>query len=264
MQGSKHQIALFIIISTAIIFLLALLIVTLLFFYQKRQLGYKRNLDQLKLDFEKNLLKAQIEIQEQTFHHISREIHDNINLSLTLAKLNLNTLNWNNLKETIEAVSSSISILSSAIVELSDLSKSMNTQLIREMGLTKATQNEMQRLKELAHLQINYEIKGQPVFMDCEKELVIFRIIQEAFNNILKHSNASTVWVKMDYNNKFLDILVGDNGVGFAKEEMELRKNSGAGLMNMKTRANLFGGEFIIETKPQKGTQILVSVPYYS
>ena len=95
----KSQIIFFIIIPTILIFLLAGLIITILYFYQKRQIIYEKNLNALKLDFEKNILKTQVEIQEQTFQNISREIHDNISLSLTLAKLNLNTINWNENQE---------------------------------------------------------------------------------------------------------------------------------------------------------------------
>src|SRR5829696_1278855 len=131
MQTSINQISLFIIISCAVIFLLACLIITILYLYQKRQLLFQHNLHSLKLDFEKNLLKTQIEIQENTCQNISREIHDNISLSLTLAKLNLNTLDWLNIEHTYESVKNSVHIIGSAISDLSNLSKSMNPDLIK-------------------------------------------------------------------------------------------------------------------------------------
>jgi signal transduction histidine kinase len=111
---------------------------------------------------------------------------------------------------------------------------------------------------------VSYEVAGEPVFMDCEKELVVFRIIQEAFNNIVKHSGASAVWLKLDYSNHFLDIMIRDNGIGFNRDEALAKKgNSNAGLNNMLKRAKLFGGHLLLESRPQRGTQILVSVPYY-
>ena len=66
-----------------------------LIYVRKKQIVFIQNLEQIKLNHEKNLIEAQLEMQETTFQHISREIHDNINLSLTLAKLQLNTFNWN-------------------------------------------------------------------------------------------------------------------------------------------------------------------------
>ena len=94
MQSGKNDIIIFLLVTTVIILLLTGLIISLIYMYQKKQLTYQQNLEKLKLDHEKNLMAAQLEIQEETFQHISREIHDNINLSLTLAKLHLNTLNW--------------------------------------------------------------------------------------------------------------------------------------------------------------------------
>lgn len=261
---AKHEIILLIITTTAIIFLLATIIVTLLYFYKKRQITYQQRLNALKLDFEKNLLKTQVEIQEQTFQHISREIHDNINHSLTLTKLNLVTLNWNNIRETRECVDSSINILGSTISDLNSLSKSINTELIKEQGLIKALSNEVNRLKSMAHLNVNYAVKGEAIFMDSEKELVIFRIIQEAFNNIIKHSKATEIRLELDYGNQYLNLIVQDNGIGFNKNEIwSNRRAQHAGLKNMQTRAKLFGGSFLLESWPQKGTQILVSIPIH-
>lgn len=260
---ANQQIILLIFVTTAIIFLLATIIVALLYFYKKRQIVYQQSLDSLKLDFEKNLLETQIEIQEQTFQHISREIHDNINLSLTLAKLNLATLDWNDIKKTREFVNTSGNILSSTISDLNNLSKSINTELIKEQGLIKALTNEINRLKSMAHLNVSHEIKGEAIFMDSEKELVIFRIIQEAFNNIIKHSKATEIHLELDYAIEYLKVTIQDNGTGFNRNEISTNKREQqAGLKNMETRARLFGGSFALESQPNEGTKILVSIPY--
>ncbi len=260
---TKNQLVLFVIITAAIIFLLALVIVTLLYFYQKRQLVYQKNLNSLKIDFEKNLLKTQVEIQEQTFQHISREIHDNINLSLTLAKLNLTTAGSGTNEKIRETLISSVNILGSVITELNNLSKSINTDQIKELGLTKAIANEIDRLKNITGLQINYQVKGEPLFLDTEKELVIFRIIQEAFNNIIKHSKAGAVTLKLDYKAASLEVLVEDDGVGFEQNQVcPNAEKTGAGLTNMKKRAELFGGAVSLDSRLGKGTKILITIPY--
>ena len=228
--------------------------------YQKRQINYQNKLNALQLDFERNLLSSQVEIQEQTFQSISMEIHDNISLSLTLAKLNLNTLDWNNQEKVKRSVSGSVDILGTAISDLSHLSRSMNTDVIKNMGLMKALKNEIEKLREMAHLKVEYDIKGEPIFLDSEKEIVIFRIIQEAFNNIIKHARASCIWLELDLHNHFLDILIRDDGIGFTRNyDNEVSR---AGMGNMETRAKLFGGNLVLETLPQQGTQILVSIPY--
>lgn len=260
MPEGNHQITIFIIITTAIVFLLAIFIIALLILYQRRQINYNNKLNVLKLDFEKNLLRSQVEIQEQTLQSISREIHDNISLSLTLAKLNLNTLDWSQKSNAMKSVNSSINILGSAISDLSHLSRSMNTDVIKNMGLMKAVKNEVDKLREMAHLNVDYDIKGEPIFLDSEKEIVIFRIIQEAFNNIVKHARANRIWLELDYHKHFLDILIKDDGIGFRRNHDDEANKAGMG--NMETRAKLFGGQLVLETLPERGTQILVSIPY--
>src|SRR5688572_10028460 len=92
MLEERKSIIIFIIVITVFILLLIAFIVFILFLYQRRHIAYQKGLDELRSEFEKDILKAQVEMQEDTFSAISREIHDNIGLSLTLAKLNLNTV----------------------------------------------------------------------------------------------------------------------------------------------------------------------------
>jgi two-component system NarL family sensor kinase len=256
---SSH-ITVFIIITTGIVFLLALLIVSLLYLYQQRQIAYDRNMSGLRLDFEKNLLKTKIEIQEQTFENIAREIHDNINHSLTLAKLNLNTLSWEEIAQTRASIGASVELIGSAISHLSDLSKTMNPEVITNLGLSKALQFEVNKLTTMAHLDVDYTVGGELVFLCSEKELITFRIVQESFNNIIKHAKASKVWLHLEYCAELLTITVRDNGVGFVVEDASGKGS--AGLINMRARAKSFGGNFIVSSEQQKGTEILLTIPY--
>jgi two-component system, NarL family, sensor kinase len=95
MQKTTNDIIIFLIVVSALIISMVLFIILMLYQYRKKQAQFQIDLEQIKLDHEKTLMTAQLEIQEQTFQHISREIHDNISLNLTLAKLQLNTFDWN-------------------------------------------------------------------------------------------------------------------------------------------------------------------------
>ncbi|HLG38661.1 MAG TPA: ATP-binding protein, partial [Chitinophagaceae bacterium] len=111
---------------------------------------------------------------------------------------------------------------------------------------------------------IQFEVTGSPVFMDAQKELFIFRIIQEAFNNILKHSQASIVKMQLHYNNDHLEIAVTDNGVGFIRNSLqnETAIQTGAGLRNMQKRANLLNGYCNIESNLGAGTTVKLKIPF--
>lgn len=264
MEKAHYDIVLFVLVTSVLILLMAGFIVTILYLYRKKQLAHYKAIEELKLDYEKNLLHTQLEMQEQTFQHISREIHDNITLSLTLAKLNLYTFDWNSVTKAKHQVKSALDQISKAITDLSDISKGLNTELITHAGLTGALEKETNRLKQLELFELEYNITGTPVFMDAQKELVIFRIIQEAFNNIIKHAKATSVHLNLDYTSDHINVFIADDGKGFCKmtvdenREMELK----AGITNMQKRAALFNGQTIIESQLDVGTSIRVIIPY--
>ena len=260
MQKAHYDIVLFLVASTLLILFMAGFIVTILYLYRRKQLAYFKTIEELKFDYEKSLLHTQLEIQEQTLQHISREIHDNISLSLTLAKLNLNTFDWSCVSRARNQINCSLEQVSKAITDLSYLSKGLNSELIVNQGLLEVLKSEADRLKELNLFQLTYTITGTAVFMDSQTELVIFRIIQEAFNNIIKHAKATIVKLSLHYDIDQLKILITDNGRGF-RNDSETNK-SGAGLSNMNKRAKILNGKTIIQSKPQSGTSVYINIPY--
>ena len=245
--------------TTFLILILAGFIFTLMIFYRNRQMVFLENLKNAHAQYENNLISSQLEIQEQTFQQISREIHDNISLSLTLAKLQLNTFDWNDREKSVIKMESSIQLLGKSIAQLSDISKSLNADIIIQQGLLQALEEEMQRIRQADQFELVYEVKGSPVFMDSNKELIIFRIIQEAFNNVIKHANASAVQLQLDYCPEQLQILVTDNGRGFDPDRNKSGGN--AGLKNMETRASILKGEMQVFSSADTGTTLLFTIP---
>jgi two-component system, NarL family, sensor kinase len=263
MQPDKIHIAAFVIITTAVILILAAFAVALTYLYQKNQFLYFQKITALKLNHEKNLMSAQLEMQESTFQHISREIHDNINLSLSLSKLQLNTINMFNESDAEKKINSTIDLISKSIHDLSHLSKTLNTDLIKSMGLINAIKEEMEKLELTGLFSIEMQVTGQPVFMDAEKELLIFRIVQESFNNIIKHSEAKNIKFWLRYYDCHVELTIKDNGKGF---EVPLTENriKGAGLNNITVRAKALNGKACIFSAPGKGTSLHISIPYQS
>lgn len=262
MSPQIDQLIFFITLTTVVIFLLAGLIILILYLYQKRLLGYMDNMKKVMLDNERNLLKSQVEIQEQTFLDISKEIHDNISLSLTLAKLNLNTINWKDTRKIFKSTNASIEILTKAIGDLNNLSRSMNSDIIKNMGLHKAIRAEIEKLEQASRIEVELRIEGEPVFIDCEKELVLFRIFQEGINNILKHANASRVNLVLNYETENLIASIEDNGAGFIYDAKGTPDKVHSGIINMINRAKTIGSELALESMLGKGTSILITVPY--
>lgn len=260
---SQEDLIIIVIISTILIFLLAAFIVTILYLYQKKQIIFLKNIESIKLDYEKNLFKTKLEIQEQTSQNISREIHDNIGLSLTLAKLNLNLIDASVNNAFNEKIKSSISLISSALSDLNNISKSLNADLIQTYGFIKMLEMDIDQINKTGICNIYFKLLGEPIFLDSFKELILYRIAQEGFNNIIKHSKAKEAFIELHYGNDFLTFSLKDNGIGFDNKNIycEKKNKTKAGLININQRSKLVGGYCKIESEISKGTSITITVP---
>ncbi|CAF3320606.1 unnamed protein product [Rotaria sp. Silwood2] len=225
--------------------------------YQQKQNAYFKDIEALKISHENALLQSQLEIQEQTFQNISREIHDNIGQKLTLAKLHLNTLNYEENDTTILQVTDSVNMISEAITDLSDISRSMSSEIILNNGLIKALEFEAVQLEKSGLYAIHVHTEGYTVFLNSSIELVLFRIAQEALNNIIKHAEATKINIHLNYTSDLFTMEITDNGRGFNKEV----SLPGTGLQNIKKRAATLNGIIKVNSVQDTGTQIKIEIP---
>jgi signal transduction histidine kinase len=250
------------VITGAIIFLiLALLFVLFMVFSVQRRRKMLLEKKQIELQFSQTLLQSQLEIQEQTLKNISQEIHDNIGQALTLAKLNLNTLGAELDEAPMQKISNSKEIISKAINDLRDIGRSLNTDYIADMGLHKALEFEFNLISRSSTIQTKLQAAGEPFRMDQQKELILFRIIQEALNNSIKHASAKNINARIVYSNDKLELSIADDGKGFEATETPKDNGSGLGLRNMQNRAKLIGAELNINSSPGNGTVIKILLP---
>jgi two-component system NarL family sensor kinase len=248
------------VIATVMILLLLGFILVILFLYRKRQMNFTLQLESLKVNAEKELLKTQLEIQEQTFQYISRDIHDNIGQLISLAKLQLNTLDFNELQVAQNKIAHSADLLTQALDDLRDLSRSLSSDLIRNNGLVAAIELQIAYLRKLDIAEVTFGFTGDNRFMDEQTEIFILRIVQEAINNIVRHSDAHKVNILLIYGQSHLSLSVEDNGKGFESSAV-LNPNS-SGILNMTKRARLIGATIDIRSSPGAGTTVNLSVPY--
>src|SRR5258706_10354982 len=147
MQGLSQDIIITIIV-TFFLLLLTSFVVVFITYHQRRQIKNLNEKQQLQSKYQKELLRTQLEIQEQTLKTISQEIHDNIGQVLSLAKLNLNTMDVTQQDKLQEKISDSKKLVSKAIQDLRDLSKSMNTDNIEALGLVRAIEYELEMIRK--------------------------------------------------------------------------------------------------------------------
>lgn len=227
--------------ATTLIFCLSLIILFILF--QRRREAYLQQISQTR-----------IEVQEQTLRNISSEIHDNIGQILSTISIYSHTLMRSAPEDLKPKIAESQDLVEKAIVEVRALSKALNTDYVKNIGLLESIQIEVQRLTRLKLLETELKIIGKPYRLNEETELIILRILQEFFSNTLKHSKATQLNLIFEYNSKELNIKAKDNGVGFEQKEI-----TGTGLINMKNRAKVVGAILNFESHPNQGTQLILN-----
>lgn len=244
--------------ASVLVFILLLLIAITLQF-RKKHFGFHVKGQQSIAGFRNQLLHTELQAQETVFMMISREIHDNIGLSLTTIKLFLHTLMPRNNPDEAKRINGSVKLLGRVMEELRHLCRSMNGDVLEDQGLVNALQQEVDRINQLNHLQIGLRIEGEQVNFDAKRELVVLRMIQESINNILKHARAGIVDIHLHFTEKRLLLNVSDDGIGITTAPQ--KKQPGCGLVNLQKRAELLSGYCSVSSNEPKGTNIHISIP---
>jgi two-component system, NarL family, sensor kinase len=246
--------------GTILVIFLVAGIISFLFIFSKRNWKHKTEKELMKTQFEQALLQTQLEIQEQTLRTISQEIHDNVGQVLSLAKLNLNTLDIEEGVNKEQKIESSIQLVSKAINDLRDLSRSLNGDKIADLGLQDAIDNELKIIANTGQFATQLIASGEPYKLAPQHEMVLFRIVQESLNNAVKHSKARNINIEMHYETAAFKMAINDDGEGFDATALEAT-DTGIGLNNMKNRASLVGAFFSIQSLPESGTSVLIQLP---
>ncbi len=247
---------------TLIFITLVSFLITFLSIYKKRKNEYKQEKQLMQSTFTQTLLQTRLEIQEETFRNISQEIHDNIGQALSFVKLSINTIDGRIPAEIKEKLVESKDLLSKTIQDLRDIARSLNPDFISEIGLYGAIEQQLQILEKTGQYKTSFTLDGEFYKNDSQRELVVFRIVQELLNNIVKHAEANEVKILMDYQPEKLTITVQDNGKGFDTAAMQsAENNNGLGLRNMLSRMTLITGFITINSKPAEGTTAIIELP---
>lgn len=212
--------------------------------------------EELKNAFQQEMLKAQLEMKEKTLQFIAQEIHDGVGQILSLAKLNLNTIQLEDTNPFKEKISDTKDLLKRAIQDLRHMSKSLNSDFLSNQQLTESIRMELDQIRRTGYYTTNMEVKGDERNIDPEKGLIVFRIVQENFNNIIKHAHANNISVVLNYEPRYLNMTIKDNGTGFKLSSINKNggKDKGTGIGNMYRRARMVGAEFSINSQLNKGT----------
>lgn len=242
----------------AVLVIVTTLVIVFFIVFQKRK--NKLLLDKIKQqqEFDEEISRTQTEIQEQTLKHIGWELHDNVGQLLAYASMQMNMLSAQVADNMKDSVNSTADVIKESLKEVRSLSKSLNNDVILNIGFEQSITNELDRLKRMKFASAELQIKGEKREVPNKKhEIVMFRILQEFFSNSVKYSEAKNLKVVLDYQPKQLRIEASDDGKGFNIDTAE----KGSGLINMKSRAELINASFDLYSAPEKGVQLTLVYP---
>jgi signal transduction histidine kinase len=259
MQIPIKDIINFLISGTLFLVILAGFIVLLVKLFDKARKNFALEKENISKEYETQLLQTQLEIQEQTLENISQEIHDNIGQALSFVKLNINTIDLNKTEETANKLGESKDLITKAIQDLRNLSKTLNPSFIHDTGLVSSIQYQLAYLQKTGVYHIDFQVSETIDAYPQRAEIVLFRIVQELLNNIVKHAEATAIQVTLQYREADLLLTVKDNGKGFKPNTTAA--SAGLGLKNMKKRLAMIAGYISLESEPDKGTQVFITIP---
>jgi PAS domain S-box-containing protein len=210
-----------------------------------------------ELEHQRAINQATIETQEQERTEIGKELHDNVNQVLTTTKLYLDlALSNPELKD--ELIGKSTKNIINVINEIRQLSRSLMDPSIGDLGLIASIYDLVENINLTRKLHVSLTAdEAIEELLDKNQKLTLFRIIQEALNNAIKHAKATSVAIKIFYNAASTEVIIEDDGVGFDLKTVK----KGAGLKNIQNRIYLINGTHTIESVPNQGSKIIINFP---
>ncbi len=202
-----------------------------------------------------------IESQEGERKRIAAELHDGLGQSLAIirnrALFGLHaSADPDSICEQFEQISEQSS---QAIDEVKEISYNLRPYLLDRIGLTKALEAMINKVADSSGLELRFEIGEIDEVFSKEAEINLYRIVQESLNNIVKHAEATEAQVIIKRHDQAVQVIVGDNGKGFAPEALEVKDGNasarrGFGLIGIAERARMLGGDLTVQSAPNRGT----------
>jgi len=206
-----------------------------------------------------DLAQKLISTQESTLRHISRELHDEFGQVLTaigsmLGRAGKHAPEGSPLREDLKETQE---IAQSTLDNIRTLSQALHPVLLEEAGLESTLDWYIPTVGRQTGLALHYEKTGQSFPVETSAGVHIYRVLQEALNNVSRHSGARDAWISLRFSADSLELEVEDHGSGFVAEKMP----RGIGLVAMRERAELIGGTLAVSPRPQGGTKIRLQIP---
>jgi two-component system sensor histidine kinase UhpB len=201
--------------------------------------------------------RAVVRAQEEERRRLARDLHDEVNQSLTAILLRLEALNQNSPPKVADELTEVKRLVNQAMDELLKLSRQLRPSALDDHGLTSAIASQVRRFSSQTGVRAEMRTHGLPAKLEPDQEIAVYRFAQEALSNVAQHADASNVEVDMSGNGDGLRVKIRDDGRGFDSDV----ERDGTGLLGMAERARLVGARLDVRSRPNGGTALTFEVP---
>ncbi|TKC12921.1 tetratricopeptide repeat protein [Pedobacter polaris] len=253
----KRNIFLIIIIS---ILLVSILLAYL--FYSRNKLKQEARLQDEVIKQQDLATKAILNAEESERKRISNELHDGLGQMFSAVKMNLSALtedlNFKN-EQSKDMFDKTLSLVDESCKEVRSISHQMAPNVLLKSGLATAVRDFISKI-DSRKLKIKLETFGLQERLDQNIETVLYRVIQETVNNVIKHAEASSLDIQLSKDEEGINAMIEDNGRGFNTSELE--KFEGIGLKNIRSRVEYLKGSVDFSSTPSSGTLVAIFIPF--
>ena len=212
-----------------------------------------------KIAHQRQLVQATVDGQEQERLEMGKELHDNIGQQLTTIKLFLDLAKTTADEKTAHMLNMALRNMSEVINEVRSISRSLVPPSLKDLGFIDSVNDVIESLRttQSISVELDYFDFDEDKLPD-NKKLTLYRIIQEQLNNIIKHAKASQVYIMLRLTGGNILLQIKDNGIGFEMEKIK----RGLGITNIFNRAEIIGGNVLVNTSPGTGCEVNVCLPH--
>lgn len=265
LQANQSGISLILFMGTLGMLALTIGLVIFIIFHQRKVIRYQLRLQQMEQEQQKILLNASIRLQEEERQRLAADLHDDAGPLLATARLYLNENLVNQDKATqLQSIYQARQILDDTIQLIRNISHSLMPPTLKNFGLESAVNDMFQKISGSGQINASSRFHDYKERLKPEKELIVFRVLQELLNNILKHSSSSFIHLTQSNHQNSCFIRLHHDGRGIVQADFEKlnKSNIGLGLKNISSRLKVAQGSILFEKDAsQTYYKVTIEVP---
>ena len=250
LQATTPGISIVLFLGTLGMLVLVIGLIMFIIFHQRKVIRYQQKLQEMEIEQQKMMLTASIKLQEEERQRLAADLHDDAGPLLATARLYLNENLVNQDKSSqLQSIFQARQIIDDTIQLIRNISHSLMPPTLKNFGLESAINDLFQKISGSGAINASSRFHDYRDRLKPEKELVVFRIVQELVNNILKHSNSSFIHLTQNTHGDKFYLRIHHDGRGLVQADFEKlnKSNVGLGLKNISSRLRVVQGNINFE-----------------